>query len=264
MTGLPNAETAVVPSVAGPHRFGSTANLSPRKKSRLTLWLVLAGAGAVAAVAIFAARPQLVSRSTGVDTASLVAPAAPSAPAVIAPAPSAEATTTVIATPPPATAAAIAAPSPSPAAEPAAEPAPAAPNAVAPAPAPKPTRRKPARINAPAAAATPAAAAAEKIVSPAPVAEPNGPGEEKTPAVRGPREVLAEGEKLLSQGEVGDACARGEEAKRMNPKLVLSYRFLGKCYMRAGNASQANENYRKYLELAPNASDAMFIKSIVK
>jgi cytochrome c-type biogenesis protein CcmH/NrfG len=76
--------------------------------------------------------------------------------------------------------------------------------------------------------------------------------------------VLTEGEKLLSQGEVGDACARGEEAKRMNPKLVLSYKFLGKCYMRAGNASQANDNYRKYLELAPSASDAMFIKSIVK
>lgn len=88
--------------------------------------------------------------------------------------------------------------------------------------------------------------------------------DDKTPAVRGPREVLVEGEKLLSQGEVKDACARGEEAKRMNPKFVLSYKFLGKCYMRAGDAGQANDNYRKYLELAPAASDALFIKSIVK
>jgi hypothetical protein len=37
------------------------------------------------------------------------------------------------------------------------------------------------------------------------------------PAPRGPREVLAEANKLLSQGEVKDACARGEEAKRMGP-----------------------------------------------
>ena len=264
MTKMTNAETAVVPTVAGPHRFGSTANLSPRKKSRLTLWLVLAGAGAAAAVAIIAARPHLVSRSTtGVDTASLMGTAAPATPAVTAPAPPAE-PATVTATPAPAPAAepapAPAAPTAAPAPSPAAEPAPAVPNAAA----QKPTRRKPARISGPAAAATPAGAGAAEKISPPPVAEPSAPAEEKTPAVRGPREVLAEGEKLLSQGEVGDACARGEEAKRMNPKLVLSYRFLGKCYMRAGNASQANENYRKYLELAPNASDAMFIKSIVK
>jgi Flp pilus assembly protein TadD len=91
------------------------------------------------------------------------------------------------------------------------------------------------------------------------------PPEEKTaPAVRGPREVLAEGEKQLGQGEVHDACVHGEEAKRMNPRFAPAYKFLGKCYMRAGNASQAKENYQKYLELAPNAPDAMFVKSIIK
>jgi Flp pilus assembly protein TadD len=69
---------------------------------------------------------------------------------------------------------------------------------------------------------------------------------------------------LLAQGEVRDACARGEEAKHLNPKLPAIYKFLGKCYNRAGNAAQANDNYKQYLELAPNASDAMFIKSILK
>jgi hypothetical protein len=34
--------------------------------------------------------------------------------------------------------------------------------------------------------------------------------------------------------------------------------------MRAGDAGQANDNYKKYLELAPTASDAPFIKSIIK
>jgi len=110
---------------------------------------------------------------------------------------------------------------------------------------------------APSAAAAPAAAVA--AAPPPPAAE-----ERAAPAPRGPREVLAEGEKLLGQGEVRDACARGEEAKRMNPKLGPTYKFLGKCYMREGNAKQANDNYRKYLELSPNASDAMFIKSIIK
>ena len=79
-----------------------------------------------------------------------------------------------------------------------------------------------------------------------------------------PREVLAEAEKLLGQGEVGDACARGEEAKRLSPKLAAVYKFLGKCYMRAGRTREANDNYKQYLELAPNAPDAPFIKSMIK
>ena len=76
--------------------------------------------------------------------------------------------------------------------------------------------------------------------------------------------MLAEADKLLGQGEVADACARGEEAKRMSPRLPAVYKFLGKCYMRAGHAPQANDNYKKYLELAPNASDAPFVKSMIK
>ena len=84
------------------------------------------------------------------------------------------------------------------------------------------------------------------------------------PPPRGAVEVLAEADKLLGQGEVADACSHGEEAKRMNPRLAAVYKFLGKCYMRAGRAPQANDNYKKYLELAPNASDAPFVKSMIK
>ena len=50
----------------------------------------------------------------------------------------------------------------------------------------------------------------------------------------------------------------------MNGTLPAIYKFLGKCYMRAGRASEANANYKRYLELAPNAPDAPFIKSIIK
>ena len=97
-------------------------------------------------------------------------------------------------------------------------------------------------------AATPAAATDGKL-----------PG---TP--RGPREMVADGEKLLAQGEVAEACRRGEEAKTSAPNAAPPYKFLGKCYMRAGKAGLAKENYRRYLDLAPNAPDKLFIESIVK
>ena len=118
-------------------------------------------------------------------------------------------------------------------------------------------------------AAEPALAAETAKVPPPPpvvaLAPPPAAAEDKgAPPVRGAREVLTEGEKLLAQGEVRDACAHGEEAKHLNPKLPAIYKFLGKCYNRAGDAGQANQNYKKYLELAPNAPDAMFIKSILK
>ncbi|MES1210619.1 MAG: hypothetical protein ABUS79_32175, partial [Pseudomonadota bacterium] len=61
-----------------------------------------------------------------------------------------------------------------------------------------------------------------------------------------------------------DACARGEEAKRLGPRVPAVYKFLGKCYMRAGRARDANDNYRNYLDLAPGASDAPFVKSMIK
>ena len=86
----------------------------------------------------------------------------------------------------------------------------------------------------------------------------------EAPARGGARELLTDAEKLLSQGEVAAACARGEEARQAAPRLPAISRFLGKCYMRAGNAPKASERYRTYLELAPDAPDAAFIKSIVK
>jgi Flp pilus assembly protein TadD len=73
-----------------------------------------------------------------------------------------------------------------------------------------------------------------------------------------------EAERLLGQGEVASACKKAEEARRAAPARPAIYKLLGKCYMRAGAHERANENYRKYLELAPEASDAAFIESIVK
>ena len=235
--------TGMVPAQPAAARFGTTANLTggaaPRR-SRLTM--VIAGllmASATLAVLGYRARQ---APSAQAPVTATVAPTPAPTPA---PAASAAPTPTAPSEPP---AAAAPAPIPAPPA-----PAPAAPahehgkhhRAVAHAAAP-------ASPAGPAVAASPPAAAAEP--APAPVA----------PAPRGAREVIGEAEKLLGQGEVTDACARGEEAKRLGPKLPAPYKFLGKCYMRAGRTREATDNYRQYLELAPNAPDAPFVKSIIK
>jgi serine/threonine protein kinase len=261
MTGVPRGETAVVASRSGAQKFGTTANLSAKRPSKWPLLIAgLAILGAAGAAIVMLPRRSGAPTPMGAEAlrASVPPPVAPAA-----------------APPPPASAAAVvAAPAPpqneAPAMAPEAPPAPGAlvASSTTHPGVPHEQRRKksptPAAVGT-AAAPVLAAATAAPVPAVATAAVPSaGAGEDKAPGARGPREVLAEGEKLLSQGEVKDACARGEEAKRMNPKLVLSYRFLGKCYMRAGHTGQANENYRKYLELAPDASDAMFIKSIVK
>jgi serine/threonine-protein kinase len=170
------------------------------------------------------------------------------------------AATPVVATPaPPAPAPAQAAvpPSPSPSPPP---PAPEVAEAEPPRPAsaPAPTRHH----------RTTRTVAAAKAPAEAPAASPSTSTSTSTnvaPAEpRGAREILSDAEKLLSQGEVAAACARGEDARALAPKLPAISRFLGKCYMRAGNAPKASERYRTYLELAPDAPDAAFIKSIVK
>jgi len=91
------------------------------------------------------------------------------------------------------------------------------------------------------------------------------PVEEKpAPPQHGARDAIAEGEKLLAQGDAVQACRKGEEAKRANPRAAPVYKFLGKCYMRAGNVAQAKDSYRRYLEIEPNAPDAVFIESMIK
>jgi len=100
-------------------------------------------------------------------------------------------------------------------------------------------------------------------VAPPPVQQP--PADDKVvPGPHGARDTISEGEKLLAQGDAAQACRKGEEAKRAAPKAAPVYKFLGKCYMRAGSVTQAKENYRRYLELEPNAPDAVFIESMIK
>ncbi|HEY4392576.1 MAG TPA: protein kinase [Polyangia bacterium] len=246
---LATGRTAMVPAQTPDQRFGTTTNLTsrPRGKGPFVLGGVVVLAVSVAG-AIFTYRAQTaMHRAEQANEAAIeVARATPLPPAV-----------KPVAAP---------APAPSPAARPP-EPEAAAPVVAAQEPAKEAAPREHGkRHHAPAAAAKPAAVAVAvpvPTVATAPAAPAPAPAP-AAPAPRGASEVLGEAAKLLGQGEVGEACGRAEEAKRMSPRLPSVYKFLGKCYMRAGRAQQANDNYKKYLELSPNAPDAPFVKSMIK
>ena len=239
-------DTATVPARDAGDRFATTADMTSRPSSARQKALVIAGTalllGGSAVGAIATARVRRAQMSER-------APAAAAASVPVAPAPP------------------VAAPAPPPEAHAAVEAAPAELPTAPPARDSRSKRRALSnRDTTPrATAAAPAAPAADvhadaKAVAPAAPAPP----EPAAPATRGPREVLAEAEKLLAQGEIGEACARGEEAKRLAPKSPPAHKFLGKCYMRAGRTREANDNYKLYLELAPNAADAPFVKSMIR
>ena len=242
--------TARVPAVAAKDKFATTANLTGRSSTRQRVIVIASLAIVVGGSAVVAIRGALNKRTRLLAIMSAEPPPAdwvarderaPAAAPLPVPPPA----------PPPTTV-------PAPAPEPAAAP------ALAPREAHGKRRTVATRAaTAPAPAPAPAAAAlAEPSMKPAPPAA--AAPEPAAPAARGVREVLAEAEKLLGQGEIADACARGEEAKRLAPKSPPVHKFLGKCYMRAGRTREANDNYKLYLELAPTAPDAPFVKSMIK
>ena len=240
--------------------------LPPARTSRKPLAIGLGGAALVLLVAVVISR-----RFLGPLTAAAPGAAALAGPAAV-PAPPA---------PPPAAAAPVAE-----AARPIAPAAPGIPALAGPPPAVPAGRDRLARRKAPAPRssghparapggpaptgepddATPSPAVAAAPASPQPAAADSTTDEKAALASpsRGTRDAIVEGEKLLAQGDAAQACRKGEEAKRATPKAAPVYKFLGKCYMRAGSAPLAKENYRHYLELAPNAPDAVFIESMIK
>jgi len=242
MIGSPTPiDTATVPTRAAADRFGTTADMTGRGRSRQKAF-VLGGVGVLFAASVAGA---LVTRDA--RRAQMTAAGAAQQPPVAAPSP-----TPPIAPPVPAE---MRGPVPPTAPPPTAKEAPRERPAPA-APSPEPKNKRRPVVNRPAAEA-PVAPAKEVTPEPAVAAAP-------PPPARGVKEVLAEAEKLLAQGEVAEACPRGEEAARIAPKSAPAHKFLGKCYMRAGRTREANDNYKQYLELAPNAPDAPFVKSMIK
>lgn len=70
-------------------------------------------------------------------------------------------------------------------------------------------------------------------------------------------------EDLLTQGKIAQACEAGERAAQ-SATSAAAQAFLGRCYMRLGNPQRARQSYAKYLELAPEAANAEFVRAIVR
>jgi hypothetical protein len=81
----------------------------------------------------------------------------------------------------------------------------------------------------------------------------------KPPPTQG---LLSEVERLVSDGNVERACSIVEATIGAGEVPSLQ-RFLGRCYMRLGLVTKARASYRRYLELAPDAPDAAFVRGIV-
>jgi eukaryotic-like serine/threonine-protein kinase len=242
-------DTGTIPAQSPSQRFGTTTNLTGRHKGQTPIVVTgiafLAAVSIAAAIYTYRARTQMRQVEQANVAAIEAARAIPLPPPIARPAPPAEPAPAATAEPAPPVAVLAADP-------PAAEHEPA------------PRDRGKHHHAAASSAPKPSALTAAPAVMAAPAAPVVAPPPAPAPPPRGAVEVLAEADKLLGQGEVVDACSHGEEAKRMSPRLAAVYKFLGKCYMRAGHAPQANDNYKKYLELAPNAPDAPFVKSMIK
>jgi serine/threonine protein kinase len=76
--------------------------------------------------------------------------------------------------------------------------------------------------------------------------------------------VLEASEELMADGRTTDACRSLERAQPRFTREPALYRSLGRCLMRSGRAIDAKLSYRRYLELAPDAQDAQFVREILR
>ncbi|HEY0715709.1 MAG TPA: serine/threonine-protein kinase, partial [Polyangia bacterium] len=77
-------------------------------------------------------------------------------------------------------------------------------------------------------------------------------------------DLLEEAKRRLLDGDPIDACARGRLAEELSPRSVELQLFLGGCYMRIGRVEDGRAHYARYLVLAPDAPNAVFIRAILE
>jgi serine/threonine-protein kinase len=79
-----------------------------------------------------------------------------------------------------------------------------------------------------------------------------------------PAGLLEQASLALAEGRIAEACALGQTAAAGAPGSPAVWKFLGQCYMRLGERDQAVVYYRRYLELAPESSDALFVRQMIE
>lgn len=72
------------------------------------------------------------------------------------------------------------------------------------------------------------------------------------------------GHKALSEKRYTDALHEYKNASRINPGNGPIYKFLGIAYAYLQNQEQACVNYRKYIQLSPNAPDKEQVEAFIK
>jgi tetratricopeptide (TPR) repeat protein len=70
-------------------------------------------------------------------------------------------------------------------------------------------------------------------------------------------------ELMVRQGEYQEAVSGCLEILELDPQRAGAYRVLGMAYSRLGAKAQACESYRRYIRLAPQASDRSNVENII-
>ena len=128
-----------------------------------------------------------------------------------------------------------------------------------PPPSESPVVLAPASAEAPAPSRQPAAAEARPAHP-----TPRLRASRETPRGDSPEEMVRAAEERLGAGEIAEACALGQSAAEAHPESAQAWQFLGRCSMRRGEREAAATAFRRYLELAPMAPDASFIRAILE
>ena len=82
--------------------------------------------------------------------------------------------------------------------------------------------------------------------------------------VRVPRASCGTADKLFESGEMLKAAMAFEACLGERPYDATLWRRFARCLMRMGNRDGALDAYRRYLELAPTAPDAVFVRAILR
>jgi tetratricopeptide (TPR) repeat protein len=83
-------------------------------------------------------------------------------------------------------------------------------------------------------------------------------------AARIPRSSCEAGNRLFDEGQLERAADAYRGCLGEHPQDATLWRRIGRSLMRVGDWPGALAAYRRYLELAPDASDALFVRAIVR
>jgi tetratricopeptide repeat protein len=98
---------------------------------------------------------------------------------------------------------------------------------------------------------------------PAKVASASASGSVSAGSAAAAREHVSKGDKALRSFNPTEAMAAFQEALRLDPHLAGAHRGMGMAYVLEGKNAEAKTEYRRYLQLAPDAPDREQIQRLL-